>query len=256
MLTDVEFRELFHLLFLERFIKITDPKLFCLKGGVNLRFYFNSPRYSEDMDIDIFGGSVTTLKKNGYKILEDPSFSRVLNTYGITAVDIGDKSKAKHTDTVQRFKVNLVIVSGIKLPTKIEFSRRKTVINGQKFTTINPDFAKKYNRIAISCPHYNGETAFTQKIEALAFRKQTQARDLFDLEILYLSGFYNKEFIKKNLDIETIQKALFSLKSIQWEDFQGQVLEFLSPDYKEEYTRKTRWETQKKNIQELINECL
>jgi hypothetical protein len=46
-------REIFHFLFLERLLKIADPRLFVLKGGVNLRFFFNSPRYSEDMDLDV-----------------------------------------------------------------------------------------------------------------------------------------------------------------------------------------------------------
>lgn len=56
-------REIFHLLFLERLLKIADPGLFVLKGGANLRYFFNSPRYSEDMDLDVLGGSVATLKK-------------------------------------------------------------------------------------------------------------------------------------------------------------------------------------------------
>ena len=58
-------REIFHLLFLEQLLKLSDPNLFVLKGGLNLRFFFNSPRYSEDMDLDVLGGSVATLRKNG-----------------------------------------------------------------------------------------------------------------------------------------------------------------------------------------------
>ena len=51
-----EIREIFHFLFLQKLFEISDPFLYALKGGVNLRFFFNSPRYSEDMDIDVFGG--------------------------------------------------------------------------------------------------------------------------------------------------------------------------------------------------------
>ena len=71
MYSDMQRRELFHFVFLERFLKITDPELYSVKGGVNLRFFLKSPRYSEDMDLDVFGGGVETLKKNGYKILEE-----------------------------------------------------------------------------------------------------------------------------------------------------------------------------------------
>lgn len=105
-------REAFHLTFFERLLKISDISLYCLKGGVNLRFFHKSPRYSEDMDLDVFAGSVETLKKNGYKILNDASFQRRLQTVGIANLEIGDKDKAKHTETVQRFKINLVTSSG------------------------------------------------------------------------------------------------------------------------------------------------
>ena len=71
MLSDTQIREVFHFCFLERLLKLSDPSIYILKGGVNLRFFFNSPRYSEDMDIDVLAGSVATLKKNGYKILQD-----------------------------------------------------------------------------------------------------------------------------------------------------------------------------------------
>ena len=104
--TDKQQREIFHLLFLERLFRISDPALYALKGGVNLRFFFNSPRYSEDMDLDVFGGSVETLKKNGYKILNDPSLLRMMQTYGIEALKINDPAKASKLK--QRKDLNLV----------------------------------------------------------------------------------------------------------------------------------------------------
>ena len=64
MFTDAQIREVFHFHFLERLLKLSDPGLYILKGGVNLRFFFKSPRYSEDMDIDVLAGSVQTLRKN------------------------------------------------------------------------------------------------------------------------------------------------------------------------------------------------
>jgi len=100
-INDNQLREVFHLLFLERLLKIADPCIFVLKGGVNLRFFLGSPRYSEDMDIDVLAGSVSTLKKNGYKILTDDSFKRTLRTYGITDLITGDVDKAKHTSTTR-----------------------------------------------------------------------------------------------------------------------------------------------------------
>lgn len=77
MFSDIQLREAFHFCFLHRLLQISDIDLYVLKGGVNLRFFFGSPRYSEDMDLDVVAGSVATLKKNGYKILGDAAF-RVL----------------------------------------------------------------------------------------------------------------------------------------------------------------------------------
>ena len=63
MKENIFLREVFHFCFLEHLLLISDPKIYILKGGVNLRFFFSSPRYSEDMDIDVIAGSVSILKK-------------------------------------------------------------------------------------------------------------------------------------------------------------------------------------------------
>ena len=81
MFSDTQIREVFHFHFLDRLLKLSDPGLYILKGGVNLRFFFMSPRYSEDMDIDVLAGRVATLKKNGYKILNERAFRRSLRAF-------------------------------------------------------------------------------------------------------------------------------------------------------------------------------
>src|SRR3970040_1007829 len=99
MYSSRELREIFHFCFLERLLKIADANLFVLKGGVNLRFFFRSPRYSEDMDLDVLTGNVATLKKNGYKVLEDAGFRRALRVYGIADIEFNDPHHDKHTAT-------------------------------------------------------------------------------------------------------------------------------------------------------------
>lgn len=66
MRSDRDCREVFHFLFLEWLLRVTAPSLVVLKGGVNLRFFHGSPRYSEDMDLDVDAPklSVGTLRKN------------------------------------------------------------------------------------------------------------------------------------------------------------------------------------------------
>ena len=242
MYSDMQRRELFHFVFLERFLKATDPGLYSVKGGVNLRFFLKSPRYSEDMDLDVFGGGVETLKKNGYKILEDVSFHKYLAAYGIIGVEIGAKDKAKHTDTVQRFKVNLKTISGVKLPTKVEFSRRKKEKDFVKMEKIDSEIAKVYNKIGFLCSHYPADAAVLQKIQALAGRSETQARDLFDLDILHSENQLNQRFIQSNLTSDLLNTAIEKAETITHEDFKGQVFEYILEEKRDLYSGKKNWE--------------
>ncbi len=249
---DIQLRELFHFCFLERLLKTADPALFALKGGVNLRFYFNSPRYSEDMDLDVFGGSVETLKKNGYKILQDASFLRVLQSYGIEALEINDAAKAKHTATTQRFRLNLLTSSGRRLPTKVEFSRRSSdrahVIHEQ----VNTSLARNYKRLAFSFPHYSGEAAVIQKIRALAGRPATQARDVFDLQILERGGYLDKTQVHKNSSRTERQKAAEAMLSLSFDDYRNQVLSFLDEENQKELGNKQAWQTMQESLLEFF----
>jgi hypothetical protein len=54
-LTPLQKREVFHLLFLRELVRTVPLSAFVLKGGTNLRFFFGSIRYSEDMDLDASG---------------------------------------------------------------------------------------------------------------------------------------------------------------------------------------------------------
>src|SRR5471030_2169288 len=90
--------ELFHLLFLSQLGRKLDKKLYALKGGCNMRFYFNSIRYSEDMDIDIQIVNKDTLYKNVNQIFNSTSFKYILQTYDI---GILNTSAPKQTATTQ-----------------------------------------------------------------------------------------------------------------------------------------------------------
>lgn len=231
-------REVMHFCFLEQLIKISDPKIYILKGGVNLRFFFNSPRYSEDMDLDVLTGSVSTLKKNGYKILNDSGFRRTLQTFGIEEVIPNDPVKAKHTETTQRFKLKIITSSGESLPTKIEFSRRKgsQSLYKHSYERISTEIAQRHNRLSFLCQHYSGTTAIIQKIEALSGRSKTQSRDVFDIFILTLGG-YGKGLDLSKLDQKLITKAQEAALSLTYKDFLGQVLEYLDDENRKIYSK-------------------
>ena len=243
MFSDTQIREVFHFCFLDRLLKMSDPRNYVLKGGVNLRFFFNSPRYSEDMDIDVLAGSVETLKKNGYKILQDAAFRRSLRSFDIDDIEINDPGKAKQTDTAQRFRFGLITPAGHRLPTKVEFSRRQQGGNNKVTTElIDTEVARAYRKLAYRCQHYAGDVAIVQKVKALAGRTVTQARDVFDLAILYRGGHAPSAPLKRLMPEQELTQAIECLMDLSWEDYQGQVVEFLDTNSRDEYGDKQAWE--------------
>ena len=252
MRSNIFLREVLHFCFLEQLLKLSDPKIYILKGGVNLRFFFNSPRYSEDMDIDVMAGSVSTLKKNGCKILNDNGFKRKLQTFGIEEITINDPNKAKHTDTTQRFKLQIITNSGESLPTKVDFSRRKRTQGLYKysFDRISTEIAQRHNRLSFLCQHYSGSTAIIQKIEALSGRSQTQSRDVFDIFILTLGG-YDKDLDLDKLDRKLIAKSKEAVLSLSYNDFQGQVLEYLDDEDHKRYSK--NWNEMQEKVAGMLS---
>ena len=253
MLSDTRIREVFHFCFLERLLKLSDPSIYILKGGVNLRFFFNSPRYSEDMDIDVLAGSVATLKKNGYKILQDAAFKRSLRLFDIEDIEINDPNKAKQTTITQRFRFALITPAGHRLPTKVEFSRRKQdVVDDAPMELIDPDIARQYRKLAYRCRHYSGEAAVVQKIKALAGRTVTQARDVFDLAILFTGGYTLPTTKNSLISRRQLTQAIDCLMGLGWEDYQGQVVEFLETERRAEYGSQSAWETLQAQVMETL----
>src|SRR5690349_2610644 len=121
-LSDRQAVEVFHLLFMRTLLVGSEKALVVLKGGCNLRFYFGSPRYSEDIDFDVRTIAPGTLRKNVDKVLAPGALlDRQLRAHGL---GLGTVSSPKQTDTTQRWKVGLTTAVGAELHTKIEFSRR------------------------------------------------------------------------------------------------------------------------------------
>lgn len=183
MYSQLQLREIFHLEFLRYFAAEMPPGLWALKGGVNLRLFFKSVRYSEDMDLDVRELPVASVKKRVMRLLGSPSFLANLGTYGISGIKLPDISKAKQTSTTQRFKVHLLTSSGEDYFTKVEFSRRS--FSGEPVAESVPAAVlRPYGMAPLIVPHYPAALAAAQKISAVLSRSILQARDIFDLYLL------------------------------------------------------------------------
>lgn len=227
--------ELFHLLFLYQLSRKVDKNLYTLKGGCNMRFYFKSIRYSENMDIDIQIINKDTLFKNVNKILVSAPFNAILQAQGIEIINI---STPKQTPTTQRWKIELKS-KHISLPlhTKVEFSRRESE-DDTIYEAIDSQITRQYSLLPFMAKHYSIQSMYRQKIRALALRSETQSRDIFDLYSLISSGIHFK------LDEDTmaiLEDAKDRAERISFDDFKGQVIAYLSEDLQKEYDDPSVW---------------
>ncbi|MFA6408926.1 MAG: nucleotidyl transferase AbiEii/AbiGii toxin family protein [Gammaproteobacteria bacterium] len=243
-----QYIEQFHLLFLDNLGRKLDRRLYALKGGCNLRFYFKSMRYSEDIDLDVYKIRKDTLWKNVQSILESKSLNTNLLARNIKIENI---SYPKQTEITQRWKVALTATSSGKnnaLHTKIEFSRRG--LNGVVlFEPIDTLISGQYQLPPIITCHYDKATAIAQKIIALAERKLTQTRDVFDLYLLLGSS---NELPKIIASQETFLQAQKNLSSLSFQDFQSQVVAFLTEEYQNQYSNPEVWQLIVNNVGQAL----
>jgi len=237
--------EVFHLLFLKQLGSRVDKNLWALKGGCNLRFFFKSIRYSEDMDIDVQTIAKETLRRNVNTILTSQAFAVVLRAQKLAIVQT---SEPKQTDTTQRWKVRLRVAEQ-ELPTKIEFSRRG-LDEGLLFEPVDGELLHGYRLSPMLASHYSKERAFLQKVNALANRGETQARDVFDLKLLMDAGATPAK-------VKPAQKAMFATAceralELDYDAFAAQVVAYLPQEWQDYYAKRAAWES----LQEAVMETL
>lgn len=249
----IQYVELFHLLFLDQLGRKLDKRAYALKGGCNLRFFMKSIRYSEDMDIDIRPVQPTiskdTLHRTVAGILTSKPFAQILQVHGI---EIGHWSEPKQTETTQRWKAGLSINgSDVLLPTKIEFSRRG-MKGGILFEAVDPQLVRHYHLSPVMASHYDVSSAYEQKVDALISRVTTQARDIFDLNLLLNAGVDRK--ISNSKLRSRLHEAESNIMSVTFDMFKSQVLSYLPPDYQRQYNSAPVWDDIVLRVVEVLRE--
>jgi predicted nucleotidyltransferase component of viral defense system len=236
--TPIRFIEQFHLLFLAQLGRRVDKKRFVLKGGCNLRFFHRSVRYSEDMDLDLGEVEVQVLRDKVKEVFASRPFGQILEARGIR---IDRVTEHKQTDTTQRWKLGLRVEgAAVPFPTRIEFSRRG-LDEGVAFGSVDADVARTYQLPPLMVSHYDGATAFRQKVGALAGRRETQARDVFDLHHLLATG--GAAGAVEKLDPRVAERASANAMTVDFGMFKSQVLAFLPPDDQALYDSSSVWDT-------------
>lgn len=243
--SEAQVAEGFHLAFLSVLQARMDQTRYVLKGGANLRFFFGSPRYSEDIDLDIVGAKPWALAEVVDKAIESPAMRILLRGLGL---EIAEYSKPKQTGTTNRWKV-AIAASALQrhVRTKIEFSSR----GGDDRFVMEPlpqRLADPYGLRSPQVQHYRAEAALEQKIAALAGRSETQARDVFDLDLLFRQAQVRAEGVDPQVRGRAAERAM----ELPWEAFQDQVIPFIDFDVLELYRDESVWDQIVLNVVENL----
>ena len=245
----VSFVELFHLLFLSHLGQTLDKRFYALKGGCNFRFFFKSIRYSEDMDFDVQVISVDDLRNRVERLLNSKSFRQSL---AVRNLSIEHVTASKQTGTTQRWKFGLLTPAASRpLPTKVEFSRRKPFADAL-LEGVDPAVLHEFGLPPLLASHYPPSVAWTQKVNALACRSVTQARDIFDLFLLLSMGAVDPVASNAGLTPELLREAEQRCLSLRFADFKAQVLAYLKPEQQPAYDNPDMWETMALHVADVL----
>lgn len=247
-LTSRQIVELFHLIFIRAlFANTPDKSLIAVKGGINLRFFFNSPRFSEDLDLDVVTMSKETLENRVDRLLKSPAIVAVLKSRGVLIKEV---SKPKQTDTVQRWKCSVATVdASTEERTKIEFSRRDDVA-AARFEAVESAISIANSMPTFLANHYRCPEAVQQKIHALEGRSEAQPRDVFDLHILFA-----RPDAPTTLDAEArtwTVKAAEKVAGLTYEAYVALVVAYLEPGQADIYSSRETWEAMQVDVVERI----
>ncbi len=212
-----------------------DPARYVLKGGANLRYFFGSERYSEDIDLDLIRPVPWSLEDQVDAALGSPALRSLLAIGDLT---LAECTATKQTETTHRWKIGIQVPDALELVrSKVEFSNRA----GEGVYTLSsvPEaVVEPYALRPPSVQHYDAAAATTQKVEALAGRPQTQARDVFDLELL----LRRQPLAQGSLDAALLEAAAERALEQDYAAFRDQVLPFLDPGAAELVASAGTWE--------------
>ena len=234
--TDAQVIELFHLAFFQVLQARVDQARYVVKGGANLRYFFGSLRYSEDVDLDAIGIESWKLEEKIDSALASSAMEVLLRAAGLALERV---TKPKQTETTQRWRPS-VAEHGRRVAhrTKIEFSHRRD--DPRRVLEAVPDrVVAPYALRAPTMLHYTADAAIEQKIEALAYRSETQARDVFDLELLLRE--HRDAVGPGSMETHLLGTAIERALQLPFEAFRDQVVPFLDPEIAELHADPAGW---------------
>ena len=253
-------REAVHIFLLQRLKGLGERGKVVVKGGVNLRLFFGSVRYSEDIDLDGDPSASVVIKDAICGMFEDRAAIQGLRKLGIRGLDPG-VGPNKDTDTTYRFKFGVMTGGDVRYPTKVEVSFRDRYDEDEVLTSQpNPDVVRPYlgENFSLVLSHYGRNGAVRQKVLALAGRQFVQARDVFDLNVLAPGGKAPEavRFLACGVEDDILQRAHDRALAISYDEYRGQVIEFLPESVRADHELNTVWDEMRLSATTLIEAAI
>lgn len=257
-LSPVATREVVHLLILQALMGVRRGSGITVKGGVNLRLFFGSERYSEDIDLDGTAQARDAIRATIHGLFEDKVLTQRLRKFGIRELDLGEGPN-KDTETTFRYKFGVVVGGGVRHSTKVEVSFRgrhpadRAVIEVPSAETL-----RACGMEGLEVRHYVREAAVRQKLDALGGRREAQARDVFDLHLLAPDPAPDAlvRFLAKELAPGRLKEARARALDITFAEYEGQVFEFLGEEARRQCGSELAWDDMRLAVITLIEGVL
>jgi hypothetical protein len=226
--------ELLHLALLQVMPSHLPVSDYAVKGGANLRLFYDSRRRSQDIDFDYLGSRFEAVEAGLDAALASRAFRDLLRVAG---VKMSEPTKPKQTDTTRRWKF-FVEGPDARLNTKIEFSAREADPE-HAFETARDDLGRGIGLRVVKAGHYLPPAAIRQTIRALAQRQESEPRDVFDLDLLLAT--HGGQIRPGEVDPATLKKAIDAALSIPYETYEDLVVQYIEDDFVEIYGRPEVW---------------
>ncbi len=243
--------ERFHLAFLEVATTRLPLDQFTLKGGANLRFFLGSLRRSVDMDFDFLGDQERSgaFAERVHKIFSSAALGLLLGARGLSIEDV---RTPKQTDTTRHWRFNLRAPGVEGVPSKIEFSARAQGRHGDDYelAPIAADVARRVQGRPVRLNHYRPVAAIAQKIDALRLRKETQPRDVFDLDHLFRE--YSDALAAVTVSVADARAAKERALALSYDEYASTVVPYLQAEIVDLYGAPEAWSDMQVRVAERL----
>ncbi|MBI2724278.1 MAG: nucleotidyl transferase AbiEii/AbiGii toxin family protein [Chloroflexi bacterium] len=223
---------------------------YAVKGGVNMRFFFQSHRSSKDMDFDYLGDRLLRFAERVDQIFTGRALTELLR---LDDVALARVTRPKATETTQRWKFGLVAPGVPDASSKVEFSARGTVLP-YELAAVDPVLAGRLRVRPMRICHYLPEAAAVQKVEALRGRAHTEPRDVFDLDHLFTR--YPDVVGRIKIAPAVVKAAVERASGLSYPEFESTVVPYLDEDLRPVLGSRAAWEDMQLRVIERLEAAM